>query len=1160
MSLKARATFLVLAAFTLGLMTTQSQAQATTATASKDFASQLVEFAGKVEVTLAATNDWRPASTNQFLHPGDRLRTAADSRATLRLSDRSLIRVNQSTLLEIQPPTNPARRRFSLKHGALYFLDREKPADVEFETPLATGAIRGTEFLLTVADADNTTRLALLDGAVDLKTATEQLALTSGQQALVQAGQPAQLTAVLPAANLIQWCFYYPGVLNPADLDFTDAEKKSLAKSLTAYRSGDLLTALAEAPEQLATSSATTRLYFAGLKLTVGQVESAESLIAPLTNAPLAAALREIIASVRFQKLVITNEPTTSSEWLAHSYYLQSRSQLPAALAAAKRATELAPDFGFAWARVAELEFGFENTHAAKAALHRADELCPHNAQAVAVAGFISLAENHPRAALEHFDRALQLDGALPNAWLGRALAHEQLGNAEAGRRDLQTAAALEPQRGLFRSYLGKAWSQSREDNLAEKDFTLAQKLDPADPTAWLYSALHRFQTHQINDAVRDLERSTELNDNRSVFRSRLQLDHDRATRSANLAAIYDSAGLTKVSERAASRAVEESYSDFAGHLFLANSLADREDAQHFNLRLETPRESERLVANLLAPPGGGNLSQLLSQQDRLQYFDTRPFGLSSLTTYGSRGDWNQSATLFGQAANFSYALDAQYVSQNGQRANNDLEDRRFSLQVKQQLTPEDSVYFQASYFRGDSGDVAQHYDPANAINGLRAAEEQSPNLFVGWHHEWSPGSHTLLLFSRLTDRLTLTNPQPSVLFMQQDGSGIVGVSADPYFTLHQTEEFTLYSAEAQQIFESPHHAFIFGGRFQHGTADTHSTVTRLFGASADQTTSPHLERLNGYGYYQWRPVTAFRFTAGLSYDQLTYPRNVDLPPVLNDEARRSLLGPKVGFTAEPWRGGWLHFAWTRSLGGLFFDNSIRLEPAEVAGSTSAFRSLIPESAAGLVPGTKFDSFTLGFDQALPSQTYFGINAELLQSDGTRNLGAFTNSIPFIPVPNEPATTRQTLDFQERNLTVYVNQLLGRDWSVGARYRLSEAKLTTRLPDLTGVSGVSALEQNERALLHHGQLFLIYNHPRGFFAGWSSDWFHQGNHGYSPGLAGADFWQHNLFAGYVFPHRRAELRLGIMNLTDQDYRLNPLNLQSELARRRTFTASLRLNF
>jgi FecR protein len=1126
--------------------------------ASTNRASQLVEFAGKVEVSVANTNDWRPARTNQFLHPGDRLRTAADSRATLQLSDRSVIRVNQSTLLEIQPPTQPTGHRFRLRRGALFFLDREQPADVEFETPLATGAIRGTEFFLAVAETDAATRLALFEGAVDLKTAGEELQLVSGQQALVQPGQAAQLTAVLPAANLIQWTLYYPAVLNPAEIPFTNAEKSALAKSLSAYESGDLLAALAEAPKQLATQSTSTRNYFAALKLAVGQVEDAEALIAPVGET--AAPLRELIAAVKFQPVSPLAEPTNSSGWLARAYYLQSRSQLPAALNAAQQAAKLSPDFGFAWARVAELEFGFEHPRAARGAVDRVRRLSPRNAQAMALAGFMALAENHPHPALDWFDHALALDGSLPSAWLGRALAEAQLGRNDAVCRDLQIAAALEPLRGLFRSYLGKAWSQSGEDKLADKEFAFAKQLDPADPTSWLYSGLHRFQTHQVNDAVRDLEHSTELNGNRSIFRSRLQLDQDLATRSADLAAIYDAAGMNEVSASAARRAVEKSYSDFAGHLFLANSLARQEDPQRFNLRFETARESELLVANLLAPPGGGNLSQILSQQDHLQYFDARPFGLSSLTTYGSGGDWNQYATAFGTVDGFSYALDEQYVIQNGQGPNSSLKARQFSLTAKQQITPNDSAYFQASYLYNSGGDVAQHYDPADGIPGLQVTEEQNPNLFAGWNHEWSPGSHALLLFSRLTDRLSLTNPQPSVLFMQQNGNGIVGVDADPYFTLKQDTDFTLYSGEAQQIWETPQHALIVGGRYQRGTVDTHSTLRRLFGATTPQAASPYLERLNGYGYYQWRPIDEFGLTAGLSYDRLTYPRNADLPPVLGGEDRSSLLGPKVGFTAEPWRGGWLRGAWTRSLGGLFFDNSIRLEPAQVAGSVSAFRSLIPESVEGLVPGTKFDTWTLGFDQSLRSQTYFGVGAELLKSDGSRYVGAFTNSIPFIPVPDEPATTRQTLDFREGNLSAYVNQLIGKDWSIGALYRVSEAKLNTRLPSLAGVSGLSSLEQNERAVLQHCQLFLTYNHPCGFFAGGSSDWYHQDNHGYSPGLPGDDFWQQDIFAGYVFPHRRAELRLGVLNLTDQDYRLNPLNLQSEIARRRTFTASLRLNF
>jgi len=1120
-------------------------------------ASQLVDFAGTVEVTSAGTNDWHAASINQFLQAGDRLRTAANSRATLQLSDRSVLRVSQSTILEIQPPAAPARHRFGLRQGALFFLDRERPADVEFETPLATGAIRGTEFFLAVAETDASTRLALFDGAVELKTASGSLPLVGGQQAFVQPGQPPQLAAVLPAVNLMQWSFYYPAVLNAADIPFTDADRAALGKSLAAYAGGDLLSAFAEAPDGLATQSPATRTYYAALKLAVGQVVEAEDLLAPIGEA--AAPLREVIAAVEFQPVAPLDDPTNSSGWLARSYYLQSRSQLTSALGAARQAAKLAPEFGFAWARVAELEFDLEQRRGARNALAQARSLSPRNAQAVALEGFIALDEDHPRPALEWFDRAIALDGSLPSAWLGRALAQAQLGRDDETRRSLQIAAALEPQRGLFHSYLGKAWGQAGEDPLADKEFALAKKLDPADPTAWLYSALHRFQTHQVNGAVRDLEHSAELNDNRSVFRSELLLDRDRATRSADLAAIYDAAGMAEVSERAASRAVAQSYSDFSGHLFLAGTLATQEDPERFDLRLETARESELLVANLLAPPGGGNLSQLLSQQDRLQYFDTRPFGLSSLTGYGSRGDWSEAATAFGSVDGFSYALDGQHLTSDGQRPNNDLEDRQISFTAKQQITPADSAYFQLGYFHRRSGDLAQYYYPTNAILGLRETEEQAPNLFVGWNHEWSPGSHTLLLFSRLADQLSLTNPQPSVLFMPQDGSGFIGVEEYP-FTLSQGLDFTLYSAEVQQIWESPDHALIVGGRYQRGSVDTHSTLTAPFGATTAQNVSPYLERLNGYGYYLWRPDPGFSVTAGLSYDQLSYPQNVDLPPILGSEERRSLFGPKVGFTAQPWSGGWLRGAWTRSLGGLFFDNSIRLEPAQVDGFTSAFRNLIPESVEGVVPGTKFDSWSVGFDQTLPSQTYFGIIAELLQSNGSRDVGAFTNSIAFIPVPDSPTTTRQTLDFQERTLSVYVNQLIERDWSIGARYRLSDAKLTPGFPGLAGVPGVSSLEQEVHAVLQHGQLFLIYNHPCGFFAGWSSDWYHQANYDYSPGLPGDDFWQHNVFAGYVFAHRRAELRLGILNLTGQDYRLNPLNLQPDLARSRTFTASLRLNF
>jgi hypothetical protein len=102
--------------------------------------------------------------------------------------------------------------------------------------------------------------------------------------------------------------------------------------------------------------------------------------------------------------------------------------------------------------------------------------------------------------------------------------------------------------------------------------------------------------------------------------------------------------------------------------------------------------------------------------------------------------------------------------------------------------------------------------------------------------------------------------------------------------------------------------------------------------------------------------------------------------------------------------------------------------------------------------------------------------------------------------------------------------------------------------------------QNLRGTLHQLHLSAIYNHRSGFFGQLQSIWNSQDNRGYTPELRGDDFWQMNVFAGYRFPRRRAELRLGLLNIADQDYRLNPLNLTGELPRDRTFTASFRFAF
>lgn len=1125
-------------------------------------ASAVLEIAGTVEVARGGRPPWRAAVPGEALEPGDQLRTQADSRALLRLSDRSTVRIQQRTVVEIQAPGSGAGRgRLRLHEGSTYFLNRERPADVEFETPLATGAIRGTEFLLAADSAAGADLVAMVDGRVSLRHADGELELAAGEQALITSGRGVRVSPALPLPGLVQWSFHYPAVLSPKDLAFTPPEAAALEASLAAYRAGDLAAASAAAPAPGPDPSPSFRAYLAALKLAFGQVEDARALLAPAPAAlPPVAAIRTVIDAVTLAEAAPPPAPSTCSGHLAASYERQARFDLDAARGHAQRAVELDPDSGFARARLAELEYSHGRRGPARRALAEARRLSPRHAPVPMLEGFIALDEQRPREALAAFDAAIALDGALAEAWLGRGLARARLGDLEAARRDLQSAVTLDPQRSLLRSHLAKAWGAGGEAALASKELRLARQLDPQDPTPWFYGAIERRQQREVNDAVRDLERSVALNNNRSVFRSRLLLDQDLALRSADLAAVYREAGMVEVAERVAARAVEADYAGFAGHLFLARSLQAREDPARFDLRLETARQSELLVANLLAPAGAGNLSQLLSQQDRPAWFRTPPAGVTSLTGYRSSGAWSEMGTVFGQVAGLDYAIDGQFESDPGFAANSDYTRHGYSGQLRQRLSAADSVYLQLGRFEGEGGDVARHYDPADTVAGLRFHELQEGFLYAGYHREWAPGNHTLLLAARLPDRFSLTNPAPDILFLRQQAGQPASIQTDPFTSLDFHSDYLLHSVELQQVLESPTLGLVAGVRYQAGEVDSDALLTRgLSGAVNDSGVSEDIERLAGYVRLQWRPLDPLRLTAGVTGDHLEFPRNADQAPLTPGQESVDALLPVAAVTWEAWKGGALRAAWGQSLGGLYFDDSLRLEPTQLAGFVTAFRSLAPESVVGLVPGTAFETAGLGVDHRFPTGTYLGVTAERRTSDGERTVGALTNSGP-LPVPDAATSTLQALDYEERAVAVDVHQLVARDWVFGARYRVGEASLEGRFPDLPpDLPGMASLQQDERSVLQHLQLTAGWNHPSGWFAAWASNWFGQDNSGYASDLPGDDFWQHDVAAGYRFARRRAEVRLGVLNLTDTDYRLNPLAPHPELVRERTFFLTLRLN-
>ena len=1133
----------------------------TTNTAS---ASRLLELAGQVEVRQANGVAWLAATNGQSLQPGDKLRTGAQSRAALQFSDRSVLRINERTTLEIQSPAGSEQRRFRVPSGSLFFFNRERPSTIEFETPVTTGAIRGTEFVLEVAEVTGASQLAVLDGRVSLTASGRSLEVQSGEVAQISATGALSKSPLIQARAAIQWAIHYPAVIRVADMGLELDDVRMLGNSLAAYTSGDLLSAAATAPRE-SHSRPQTR-FLAALDLAVGRVDQSENRVKLLGNDDaVARALREIIHVTRDTPSAMMTRsgslPTTASEWLARSYTQQQQLDLISARKSVENALSLDTQFAFAEVRLAELLFAMEDNRAALRSLDHALQVAPRFASGSALRGFILLEAGDLMAAAQAFDQAIALDAGLGNAWWGRGITAQRSGDKSAALTAFQTAAALEPQDASFRGTLGKAFSESGDRTLAEKEFRLSQELDPGNPTSWLYSALHQWQQNRRNRAVRELETSVELNDRRAVFRSRMLLDRDLAVRSASLAAIYDDAGLSEWGRRTASLAVLDDYANHSTHLFLAESYGQLQDLQRFDLRYETTRQSELLIANLLAPPASANLSQRVSQQDYLQFFDPRPFGVSTFSEYRSSGERVQSASAYGSLPGLSYALDTQLSWRRGMQPNDQSDRRDVSLQLKKNLTTQDDLYFQVGFASANIGDVSRHYDPTTVRTGILAREEQVPNIHIGYHRAWSPTSHTLLLFSRLQDSFHVDDTNPDLFFFRESGGVVTSIAPAPGFDSHLQSDFTLYSAEAQHLWQSHTHTWIVGGRFQAGDVDSAVVLNRaLTGLVGQQKLSEPFHRENAYLYHQWRPITELTVLAGISYDWLSFPRDTDLVPLASGTTRRSGFSPKVGLSYTPWKGGTLRASYSRSLGGLFFDNDVRLEPTQLAGFNQAYRSLLPESVAGLLPGARFETLSTGFDQAFDHGTYLGATAEWLYSAGDRAVGTLSNA-GFLPVPDRLSSATQRLEYRERNLSLYGVQLLAEDWSLGLRYRLSHSQLEGTFPGTPpSASGLSGLQQHERALLHQAGLALHYQHPSGFLGQWSSTWYRQDADGYTPSRPIEDTWQHDLWAGYRWPRRRAELRVGILNLTDQDYRLSPLNYYQSLPRARTFVVNLKLNF
>ena len=681
------------------------------------------------------------------------------------------------------------------------------------------------------------------------------------------------------------------------------------------------------------------------------------------------------------------------------------------------------------------------------------------------------------------------------------------------------------------------------------------------DPTAWLYAALLHQQGGEVNDALRAYGKAEARNHQRALYRSGLLLDQDRAVISANRAAAFRDAGLTDFATREAGRALSGDPANASAHLFLAESYLH---AGRANLRYETPRVGEYLQANLLAPVGGGVLSANLSQQDYGRLLEQDGFHLFSQTTYRSVGGWEQAGGAFGTSGRIGYLMDAYHVTDPGYLANTDFEQTAFEAQFKAQIADRDTLYVQVLTSDSTGGDLADYTDPTLASSTLRVDETLEPILLAGWHRAWNPEHQTLLLAGWLRSEQSLRGGVVEVPLFANGRNGNVAAA----FSLGQREQVyqsqeEWITTEALHLWQIEKNSMVVGLRYQRGELDARNELIALPPRVApfNPRVRPDAERFQGYVYDTVRPWQSFALTLGLSYDVLQHPVNFRAGPLSEATERTAQASPKVGFVWTPRTNLWLRGAYTRSLGGVSYEQSFRLEPTQVAGFNQAYRSLIAESLAGALSAAEHETWQLAAETRIGDGTFLAVQVEQLHSEAGAPQGIFRGS----PFAATATTTPVQLDYEERSLVLSAAQLLGRDWSVFARYRLSESELHRNwlemgnLAPAFGWPGVGSDVQSG-VRLHSLTLGTRFNHPTGWFAGSDAIWFRQSAHTATAPMESApeeSVWQWGVFVGYRFWQRRAEVAVGVENLLDQDYRLHPLGGVGPLARERTAVVRLK---
>jgi len=1022
----------------------------------------LVSIEGSGELQPQGQQGWQPVKLNDKLCAGDVLRVGPGGRAAVTLTNETILRINQNSILTFSLPEERISVLKLLK-GMLHIFSH-RPRALKVSTPYVNGTVEGTEFLVAVDDQQ--AAITVFEGLVRAANGQGSLDIGSGQSVTAAKGTAPQYSAVVNPRDAVQWTLYYPTILaSAAGATATEADK------LVSQASGALQT---------------------------GQVAEARSLLDKAlsiepqnSNALALLAIIDVVQNRQESALAQAQKavelaPDSAAAGLALSYAQQATFDIDGALNTLLETTEANPNNVEVLARLAELQLAVGRFDQALATIDRAVGITPDNSRVKAVHGFVHLTRVEIDEAQAAFTRAVELDQAMPLARLGLGLSQIRRGQVAAGRAEIEIGAALDTSNSMIRSYLGKAFFEERRDSQAGRQYQIAKELDPADPTPWFYDAIRKQTDNRPVEALKDLQQSIALNDNRAVYRSRFLLDDDLAARSASLGRIYQDLGFQQLALSEGWKSVAAQPGNFSAHRFLS-------DSYRVLPRHEIARVSELLQSQLLQPLNINPVQPQLGRSDLAVLQGAGP-GQAALNEYNSlflrnrfalqaSGVVGSNETLGDELVHsavynkLSYSIGQYYYKTDGIRENNDQRYEIYNGYAQGMVSPKTSWMFEIRYDEDEYGDLTMVIDPAvyDYSPTLRQSFEEK-SARAGFRHDFRP--HSTLV---------------GTVALDSGNSDITGWEGIEIFT-----EAGAIIGELQHLYNSEKFSLRSGAGYFYLDGDDKVVFTDPFPFEAEEEFQS--KHGNIYGYGQFELPYEFTATVGLSGDL-----------VESTDQDREEINPKLGLFWQPAESTLIRGAVFKTVSRSLV-NSQTIEPTNVAG----FNQFFDDATASLIW-----NYGIGIDQQFSDKLFGG--AQFLQRD---------LDVPFIQLDETTGTTSSTEDdWREQIASAYLYWAPAEWLSLGLEYFYEDFEHDVlEVGAIFGIFGVT----NHRLVPQ-----VSFFHPCGLSARLLANYVDQKRdfEEYIPeeAVESDQFWQVDAAISYRLPKRYGIVSLVAKNLFNEEF-------------------------